>query len=414
MPLPRRAFIAGGAITPFIGKGNPNFIAKGHPDFGKRSNPTLKDYINIPVKDLFDSLKIDGSVVDKAYIGNFLGELFNNQGHLGAALAGAHPSLQYKPIMRTEGACASGGLAFAAGMEAIQAGADVVLVSGVEVQNTVNARQGADYLARAADYDRQRKIDEFTFPAIFAARSKANFEAGSITEDDVAAVVVKDYANGNKNPLAHMHAVKMTKEDVGKSPCFLGNKELNPFLRVAQCSQVSDGGAALILVSEAGMKKIGAQRDLCAEILGVGVATSSLYEDTNPLELATTAHAAQRAYAQSGVKPDQLGVVEVHDCFAIAEILMYEALGLAPKGKGATLIRNGDTTLDGRIPCNTGGGLVAYGHPVGATGLKQLIELYKQLKGTAGAYQIKNSPKFAAASNMGGEDRTSVVTVMGQ
>jgi acetyl-CoA acyltransferase len=414
MPLARRAYIAGGAITPFIGKGHPNYVAKGHPDFGKRSNPTLKEYINVPVRDLFESLKIDGTVVDKAYIGNFTGELFNNQGHLGAALAGAHPTLQYKPIMRTEGACASGGLAFAAGMDAIQAGADVVLVSGVEVQNTVSARVGADYLARAADYERQRKIDEFTFPAIFAARQKANLQAGNITEDDIAAVVVKDYANANKNPLAHMHAVKMTKEDVAKSPCFLGNKDLNPFLRVAHCSQVSDGGAALLLVSEEGLKKIGAKRDLCAEVLGTGVAASNIYEDGDPFEMATTAAAAQRAYAVSGVRPDQLGVLEVHDCFAIAEILMYEALGLAPKGKGAHLIRNGETTLDGRLPCNTGGGLVAFGHPVGATGLKQLIELYKQLKGVAGAYQIKSNPKYAAAANMGGEDRTSVVTILGQ
>eukprot|EP01006_Ploeotia_vitrea_P009515 TRINITY_DN22474_c0_g1_i1.p1 TRINITY_DN22474_c0_g1~~TRINITY_DN22474_c0_g1_i1.p1 ORF type:complete len:415 (+),score=69.73 TRINITY_DN22474_c0_g1_i1:38-1282(+) len=414
MKLARQTFVAGGYITPFLGKGRPDFIHPKHPDHGKKTNPTLKDYVVQPVHELFKQFNIDGSVVDKGYIGNFVGELFCNQGHLGAALAGAHPTLQHKPMTRTEGACASGGLAFVSGVDAIQAGADVVLVSGVEVQNTANARIGADYLARASDYDRQRGIDEFTFPAVFAMRVKEALTRTDMKDDDINKVVLKAYANANKNPLAHMWKVNMTPEKVLQSPCFLGNEQLNPYLRVSQCSQVSDGAAVLLLVSEEGMKKINVARQDCTQLLSYGHACGSLYEEPDLLNLTTTQAAANAAYASAGLKPTDMGVGEVHDCFAITEILMYEALGLAASGKGSELVRDGATELDGKIPINTGGGLVAFGHPVGATGVKQILEVHKQLKGQAGDYQVKNSPNYGITANMGGDDRTSVVSILGQ
>ncbi|NIW23786.1 MAG: hypothetical protein GWN29_04065, partial [Gammaproteobacteria bacterium] len=189
---------------------HPDFIWKGHPDFGKRDNPTLEGHLKTAVVGAFEKTGVPAAAVQKGYVGNFTGELFAKQGHMGAMMSGAHPDLKYKPFMRVEGACASGGLALLSGIDAISAGNDVVLVAGAEVQTTVNAAEGADYLARAAHYESQRACDPFTFPCLFARRAKAYREAYDISEEDLARVVVKAYSNANKNPHAHMHAVHMT------------------------------------------------------------------------------------------------------------------------------------------------------------------------------------------------------------
>jgi acetyl-CoA acyltransferase len=411
----RKVLIAGGACSKFIGKFHPDFIWKKHPDFGKKENPDLGWYVREVGLDALVQSGATAAVVDKAYVGNFVGELFDSQGHLGAMLAAADPDLAGKPIARMEGACASGGLALAAGVDAIRGGADVVLVVGAEVQTTVNAKIGADYLARAAHYKRQREIDEFTFPCLFAKRAKAVTAETETTLEDCARAAVKAYANANRNPLAHMHTVKMTLEQAAtasdKNPAFLANPEFKDFLRVSDCSQVSDGGSALVLCSEEGLSRLGRAAAECSEIVSCVVSTASLAEDPVPVRLENTARAARQAYAAAGIKPDQIQLAEVHDCFTVTEILMYEALGWAEQGQGARLLRGGQTEVDGRIPVNTGGGLVGFGHPVGATGVKQVLELHRQLKGQCGDYQVKNSPNWALAANMGGDDRTSVVTI---
>lgn len=416
MAYQRKVFVLGSAVTNFIGKFHPDFIWKKHPDFGKKENPALEDYIAKATADALADAGIEAGQVDKGYVGNFAGELFSSQGHLGAVAAGADPALDGKPFMRVEGACASGGLAVAAAVDAIQAGADVVLVVGAEVQTTVNAKDGADYLARAAHYKTQRAIDPFTFPCLFARRAKHLKDAGILTEEDIARVSVKAYANANRNPKAHMREVKMPLEKAAsasdKNPCFLSNEDYKDHLKVSDCSQVSDGGAALVLVSEQGLKKLGKDAAGLVEILAVGHATGKISgpEDLSVLEI--TGKAACDAYEAAGVKPSDMQVAEVHDCFAVTEILMYEALGFADKGKGAELVRNGDTELDGRIPVNTGGGLIAYGHPVGATGVKQIAEIANQMLGRCGDYQMAKAPTVGIAANMGGDDRTSVVTIL--
>jgi len=342
--------------------------------------------------------------------------LFSQQAHLGSALIGADPAFRFLPSMRVEGACASGGLAFASAFESIQAGTDITLVAGVEVQTTVSSREGGDYLARAADYKRQRALDDFTFPAIFAQRVIAYSKLHNVDPKDIARIALKAYSNAAKNPLAHMKAARLDFETAtttsDKNPEFISNPELKSALRLSDCSQVSDGGAALILVSEEGLKAIGKRPSDVVEVLTVQVATDNLYNDGKPDELETTKAAAQRAYATAGVKPEQIQVAEVHDCFTIAEILMYEALGFAPKGQGVSLVKSGATNIDGKIPVNTGGGLIGFGHPVGATGVKQILEVVKQLKGQAGAYQVKNNPQLGLCANMGGSDKTAVVTIL--
>ncbi len=414
MKLARRTFVVGGAHSPFIGKHHPDFVWKKHPDFGKRENPTLQEHLFTAARGALEATGADdGSAIDKAYVGNHVGELFTGQAHLGALLAGAAPGLALKPIMRVEGACASGGLATVCALDAIGAGADLCLVVGAEMQTTVSARQGAEYLASAAHFATQRAIDEFTFPALFARRAARVKAETDLTEADLDRVILKAYANGNKNPLAHMHAVKLDPATMADSPRFLGNPELQPHLRMADCSQVSDGGSAIVLASEEGLKKLGKSPADAVELLAYGHAAAPLEGDpADMLAMSTSAAAAKSAYESAGVGPEDVRVAEVHDCFSIAEVLMYEAVGFAERGGAAKIIREGATELGGRIPVNTGGGLMSFGHPVGATGVKQILEVTRQMRGECGDYQLPERPAVGLTANMGGDDRTAVVTIL--
>eukprot|EP00930_Biecheleria_cincta_P023174 TRINITY_DN16784_c1_g2_i1.p1 TRINITY_DN16784_c1_g2~~TRINITY_DN16784_c1_g2_i1.p1 ORF type:complete len:414 (-),score=83.02 TRINITY_DN16784_c1_g2_i1:14-1255(-) len=402
MPLPRRVYLVGGHITPFVGKGHPTF---------KKGEKGLKEYFSESIQGALRNTGTKAEAIDRIYVGNFAGELFNSQGHLGAAVAGAEPALVNKPSMRLEAACASGGLACSEAVRAVIAGDDCVLAVGVEVQTEADARTGGTYLARAADFKRQAGIDDFTFPALFGKRTKAYLEKyPEVSMEDIAAVAAKAYANGNRNPLAHMHTVKLSPEKAAKGPKFLSNPEYKPFLRVTDCSQVSDGGAAAIFMSEQGLRKNGISFADAVEVIGFDQGAGDIW--TDPLvqtELTTVKTVVGRVLSKSGVHPSEIEVAEVHDCFAVTELLMYEAIGLATPGKGAELFRSGATGIAGRCPVNTGGGLVAFGHPVGATGVKQVLEIHRQMKGMCGDYQISKKPALGLAVNMGGDDKTAAV-----
>jgi acetyl-CoA acyltransferase len=412
----RPVYIAAQAITPFIGKGNPHFIVKGHPDFGERDNPTLEDHIGNVIRELFAGSQIDPCLVQRGYIGNFAGELFSLQGHLGAMVARADARLAGIGFARVEAACASGGVGIVNAIEAVQAGLDVVLVVGAEVQTTVRAREGADYLARAAHYATERAIDDFTFPALLTRRAKAYKEAYGLTDGDLAHFAVKAYSNANRNPLAHMHAVKMTLEQAATvsdaNPQILQNPELKPHLKVSDCSQVSDGAAAVLLASAEGLRKLGRAKADCIQVRAYGFCTNALGQVQDLLRFDTAAAAANEAMRDGGITPQAIQVAEVHDCFTIAELLMYEAIGLAEQGKGKELLLSGRTSLEGDIPVNTGGGLVGFGHPVGATGVKQAAEIYRQMQGLCGDYQLRRELHTGLTVNMGGDDRTVVAMVL--
>jgi len=412
----RSVYVIGGAHSPFIGKFHPDFIWKKHPDFGKRDNPTLIEHLHTAILGALDNAAVPAAAVDRGYVGNFAGELFSNQGHLGSAAAAAHPDLDGKPFARLEGACASGGLALLGAVDAIQAGCDVVLVAGAEVQTTVNAKVGADYLARASHYDVQRGYDPFTFPALISRHTKAHFAAYGTTHEDLGHVAVKAYGNANRNPDAHMKARKIdfdwARAASDYNPLFLENEEVREYLKLSDCSQVSDGGSALIVVSEDGLKRIGRSADDAVRLTACQASVGALGDPKDLTWLDTTARAAKLAYAEAGVAAGDVGVAEVHDCFTIAEIMMTEALGFADRGEGAALARDGATAIDGSIPVNTGGGLIGFGHPVGATGVKQVLELFRQMRGECGDYQVPGDPKVGISSNMGGDDRTAVVTIL--
>ena len=236
-----------------------------------------------------------------------------------------------------------------------------------------------------------------------------------MSEEDIARAAVKAYANANKNPLAHMHARKVDLAFAAapndKNPNFLSHEEYAPYLKVTDCSQVSDGAAAMFLVSEEGLAKMGLKPSDAIELLGLGHATDSLYVDRDLREMTTTRTAANQAYAQAGLNAQDVDLAEVHDCFTVTELLMYEALGFAAPGKGAQLLKEGVTDIGGALPVNTGGGLVGFGHPVGATGVKQVLELHRQMKGQCGEYQVPGTPSVGMTANMGGDDKTAVVSL---
>jgi acetyl-CoA acyltransferase len=412
----RPVYIAAQAITPFIGKGSPHFIAPGHEEFGVRANPTLEEHLVAVVRKLLDDHDIDPRLIQRGYIGNFAGELFSQQAHLGAMLGRADAHLAGVGCARVEAACASGGVGIVNAIEAIQAGLDVVVVVGAEVQTTVRAREGADYLARAAHYASERALDDFTFPALLARRAKAYKEQFGLTDRDLAHFSVKAYSNGNRNPLAHMHAVKMTLEQAAtasdSNPNFLKNPDLHDHLKVSDCSQVSDGAAAVVIASEHGLHRLGRSQHDTVRLRSYGFCTNPLGQVQDLLRFDTAAAAAHEALQDGDLTAHDIHVAEVHDCFTIAELLMYEAIGWAETGTGIDLILSGRTSLEGDIPVNTGGGLVAFGHPVGATGVKQAAEIYRQMKGLCGEYQIPRALHTGLTVNMGGDDRTAVSLVI--
>lgn len=412
----RRVFLVGGDLTTFIGKHHPDFIWKKHPDFGEKENPTLEDYISKAINGALEETGVDASQIERGFLGNFAGELFSSQGHLGAMAVRAHPDLHGTPFTRVEGACASGALAVVGAVDSIAAGYDVVMAMGAEVQTTVSAREGAGYLARAAHWASERDLDEFTFPAMFARRAKHYKEKYEVTDEDIAHVVVKAYENANRNPYAHMREVEVDLEHASKAgkrnPNFLKNPELKDHLKVTDCSQVSDGAAAIILASEEGLERLGIDPSDCVEIVSYGQSTSPLGMVEDYTELGTVKRAVEEAYGDADVDADDVDVCEVHDCFAVTELLFYEALGFAEPGEGARLARSGATRIDGEIPVNTGGGLLAFGHPVGATGVKQALEIYRQMKGLCGDYQVPEKPDVGLTANMGGDDRTAVCMVL--
>lgn len=411
----QKIYVTGGTVTPFIGKYHPDFIWKGHPDYGKLQNPTLEEIICKVGIEAMEDVGVRGVDIDCGIIGNFVGELASKQGHLGAIVAGIDPGLAYKPFYRVEAACASGGLAILAGINAINSGADLVMVLGAEVQTNVTAKENSEFLARAAHFATERSIDAFTFPCLFARRAKAYFDRFGGDLSDLAPIVVKAYDNASRNPKAHMHTYNMSLEHAS-SPSennvhFLENKQYSSYLKMSDCSQISDGGCCLILSSERGLSRISAQHNKLVEIISYGHTSGPLGQVKDFTELDVTTVAANQAYTSSGWQPKDIHIAEVHDCFSITEALIYEALGFCKKGEGVSFCVSGATLHGGSVPVNAGGGLLACGHPVGATGVRQALEIFRQMNGFCGEYQITPHPTRGIAVNIGGDDRTSIVTL---
>lgn len=342
--------------------------------------------------------------VDLITVGCMSPGLFVGQEHLASLLAD-ELGMAGVAASRVESACASGGLAVRAGFAEVAAGlADTVLVSGVEKMTDVDGADATYALGTAADQEWEG-FHGITFPGLYAMLARAHMARFGTTVEQLAAVAVKNHANGLLNPHAQYH-LKVTIKDVLESTMVA-----DP-LRLLDCSPVTDGAAALVLTTVERARELAGGRPV-VKISGSGLATDTitLANREDLTELRAVRLAAERAYRMAGRKPEELHVVEVHDCFTIAEIMATEAIGLFDPGYGGSAAADGLTAIGGKIPVNTSGGLKSKGHPVGATGAAQIAEIVSQLRGEAGQRQVEGA-RIGLAQNMGGSGGSSVVHIL--
>ncbi len=349
-------------------------------------------------------LALDDAGVDKIdslIVGCMSSGLFVGQEHLSSLLADYLGQVPV-PAARVESACASGGLALRMGYIEVASGmSDVVLVGGVEKMTDVNGNEATYALGTAADQEYEC-YHGITFPGLYALMARAHMEKYGTTREQLAMVAVKNHDNGSLNPLAQ-YPFKTCVEAV------LSSVMVADPLHILDCSPITDGAAALILCPVELAKKL---KKPVVRITASGMATDTIALSSRReiTWIESTYLAAKKAYAMAGKKPEDINVIEVHDCFTIAEICVMEALGLVEKGKGGKAVEEGLTSLHGKIPINTSGGLKAKGHPVGATGVAQAIEVVKQLREEAGPRQVKGA-RVGLTQNMGGSGGSSIVHI---
>jgi len=347
---------------------------------------------------------IEGKEIDAMYIGSMSSGRFIGQEHVGALVADASGfAHMHIPSTRVEGACASGGLAVRQGYLSIASGMnDIVIVGGIEKMNDVAGATATETLVMAADQEWEAFFGA-TFPGLYAMIAMRHMHEYGTTKEQLAQVAVKNHKNGALNPYAQYQREITLETALNASPVAYP-------LGLFDCSPVTDGAASIVLCAADIAKKY---TDKPVKIIGSGQAsdTLSLHGRRDICTLDATVNAAKMAYKQANVKADDIDVAEVHDCFTIAEICAIEDLGFVKKGEGGKAIDNKITTMDGRIPVNTSGGLKSKGHPVGATGVAQIVEITQQLCGEADKRQIKNA-KIGLAHNVGGSGATGVVHIL--
>jgi len=376
-------------------------IGTGITKFGEAWEKGLRELaVEAGVKALQEA-GIEGREINAFYGGNMSGGRFVGQEHV-AALIADRAGLNPAPATRVEAACASGGLAIREGYLGIRSGEyDCVVVLGIEKMTDVFTEDAATTLGGAGDQEWEGFFGA-TFPALYALMARRHMHDYGTTEEQMAMVAVKNHKNGALNPIAQ-YPFEITVEQVMKS-----SKIASP-LKLLDCSPITDGAAAVVLASDKFIKEKGRE---AVWITGSGQAsdTLALHDRKSLTELNATKIAAERAYCQAGVKSSDIDLAEVHDCFTIAEIMAVEDLGFVEKGKGGKAIEAGEFDLNSRLSVNPSGGLKACGHPVGATGVKQAVEIVNQLNGKCGKRQVKDA-KIGLAHNVGGSGATCLVHI---
>lgn len=342
--------------------------------------------------------------LDSLYVGCMSSGLFVGQEHLGALMAD-YLGMPGLPAARVESACASGGVSFRQAFIEVASGmSDIVMASGVEKMTDCSGGDATFALATAADQEYE-VFNGATFPGLYAMMAHAHMDKYGTTREMLSAVSVKNHKNGAKNPVAQ-YPFEIKPEQVAKSVMVA-----DP-LRILDCSPITDGAAAVIVTSEDVAKKLGKPY---IKVLGSGAATDYMQlaqrDDMTTIKAATLA--AERALKMAGKTIKDMQFAEVHDCFTIAELVILESIGLYKPGQAGPATLAGETELDGKFPVNSSGGLKSKGHPVGATGVAQVVEVYKQLTGQAeNGRQIPGSPRIGMTQNMGGSGASSVVHIM--
>jgi acetyl-CoA C-acetyltransferase len=379
-------------------------IGIGCTTFGEKWEASFRDlFVEAGSLALADA-ELAGEHIDAMYVGNMSAGRFIEQEHIGALIADyAGLSTRHIPSTRVEAACASGGLAFRQAVIAVASGMeDIVVAAGVEKMTDVGTGASVDTLAGAADREWEGFMGA-TFPGLYAMIATDYMHRYPLTREQLGMVAVKNHRNGAKNPIAQF------RQEISLETVLSSALVADP-LRLFDCSPITDGAAAVIL---APLERAREFTDTPVKVLATAQAsdTLALHDRRDISCLDATVVAGERAFAMAGLPREKIDFLEVHDCFTIAEICAIEDLGFCRKGEAGKLTEEGVTALDGDLPVNTSGGLKACGHPVGATGIKQVCEVVQQLRGEAGARQVDG--EIGLTHNVGGTGATVVVHILG-
>ncbi|MBO9380671.1 thiolase domain-containing protein [Sphingomonas histidinilytica] len=380
-----------------------HIVGWGHTRFGKLGDLDLEALIREAAVDAMVNAGVTGDDIDGVWLGNFNSGLVPD-GFCSSMILHADPGLRFKPAIRCENACASGSAAIYSALDAINSGrCRIALVVGAEKMTALDTA-GVTSALGGASY--QAEEQGMSFPQIFARFAQAYDAAYGDPAEALAHIAVKNHDNAMRNPLAHMH------KPVDFDFCMTVS-ERNPMiaapLKLSDCSLISDGAAALVIAHRSVLDRFSR---------AVGFRAAEMVSDYLPLSAKRLEHfegpsrAIQQAYKTAGITVDDLDLAEVHDCFTIAELLSVEALGLAEPGQGTAVVREGQTTRQGRLPINLSGGLKAKGHPVGATGVSMHVMVARQLLGETGDMQLDEAPELGLCLNLGGGAVNSAVSIL--
>jgi len=377
-------------------------IGIGKTAFGAFPDRDLRSLAVEAIGHALEDANISPSAIEAFYLGNFAGPSFVGQNHL-APYIGTAAGFEGIPCTRFEDACASSGSAFFHAWLSVAAGVyDAVVVAGVEKMTSQSTARVTEILAGAGDMSGEGRAGA-TFPALFAMIARRHMHQYGTTREQFASVAVKNHANGAKNPHAHMRKVVSLEQA-------LAGKPVAEPLTVYDCSLISDGAAAVVIVPA-----YKAQRYTSHAVRVLSVAQTSDYVALDCKRDITffpaVKSAGEKAYEAAGVAPREIQVAELHDCFTIAEIVASEDLGFVSKGEGGPWAAAGCSAITGPLPINTSGGLKSKGHPVGATGVGQICDIVMQLRGDAGERQVAQH-RIGLTQNLGGSGATCVVSIL--
>ena len=403
------------------------YILGGHQtDFAKnwtRGGGGIYEILKESVEGALAATEIEPEEVEVAHVGNFVAELFCGQGQLGGMFTSIDPAFACLPASRHEAACASGSMALLSAAAEIEAGRyELACVSGVELMKNVNGHKAAEHLGAAMWVGQEAEEATFPWPYQFSQIADMYAERYGLQYEHLARIAQINFSNARRNPNAQTRRWRFTEKS------FSEDEEANPViegrLRKQDCGQITDGGVALFLASERYATEYAKRRGLkladIPVIKGWGHRTAPM-KLADKFEIGRNSHypfpnlrrAITDAYQRAGISgPEALDGVETHDCFTITEYMAIDHLGLTEPGQSWQAIENGTIDIEGQLPINASGGLIGCGHPVGATGVRMMLDAYKQVTGQAGDYQIEGAKNMATV-NIGGSTTTVATFVVG-
>src|SRR6266849_5003587 len=366
-------------------------------DFARNWTKEGKHFVAVmreAVNDALAAAKLEPREIETAHVGNFAAELYAKQGQLGAFFLETDPVFAGLPTSRHEAACASGSVAILAASAEIEADRyDVAAVVGLEQMKTVDSQTGGDFLGTAGWYERECKGKDYPFPRLFGRLGDEYDKRFGLKDEHLAHISAVNFSNARRNPLAQTRGWVMSEGDAQQQSKF--NQTIAGRIKVRDCSQVTDGCAVLFLASEKFAAELAESKD-------------------NAYVLPHTRQAIVDAFTRAGVGSAwDLSGIETHDCFTTSEYMAIDHFGITKPGESWKAIEGGVIEMGGKLPINPSGGLIGAGHPVGATGVRQMLDCYKQVTEKAGDYQVEGAKKFAML-NIGGSGTTSCAFVIGK